>query len=77
MKTFPALFVGNDSGPAHIAAAFAVPQLVFFGPSDSEVWAPWRTRAEVLKTDGVIREISVAQAIQAVERLLTGSRVQA
>jgi heptosyltransferase-3 len=72
-----ALFVGNDSGPAHIAAAFAVPQLVFFGPSDSEVWAPWRTRAEVLKTDGVIREISVAQAIQAVERLLTGSRVQA
>src|SRR6185437_14705481 len=40
-------FAGNDSGPAHVAAAFGVPQVVFFGPSDSEVWAPWRTPVEV------------------------------
>lgn len=64
-----ALFAGNDSGPAHVAAAFGVPQVVFFGPSDSEVWAPWRTPAEVLKADGPIRSISLDQAIQAVERL--------
>jgi len=64
-----AFFAGNDSGPAHVAAAFGVPQVVFFGPSDSEVWAPWRTRAEVLKADGSIRSISLGQAIQAVERL--------
>lgn len=64
-----AFFIGNDSGPAHIAAAFGIPQLVFFGPSDSEVWAPWRTRAEVLKADGPIRSISLEEAIRAVERL--------
>lgn len=37
-----ALFVGNDSGPAHVAAAFARPGVVLFGGSDPVVWAPWR-----------------------------------
>lgn len=37
-----ALFVGNDSGPAHVAAAFARPGAVLFGSSDPVVWAPWR-----------------------------------
>jgi heptosyltransferase III len=64
-----AFFAGNDSGPAHVAAAFGVPQIVFFGPSDSEVWAPWRTPAELLRADGPIRDIPVARAMQAVERL--------
>ena len=64
-----AFFAGNDSGPAHVAAAFGIPQVVFFGPSDSEVWAPWQTPAEVLKATGAISSISVARAIQAIERL--------
>lgn len=64
-----AFFAGNDSGPAHVAAAFGVPQLVIFGPSDSEVWAPWRTPAEILKADGAIRDIPVERAIRAVDRL--------
>ena len=53
-----AFFAGNDSGPAHVAAAFGVPQVVFFGPSDSEVWAPWQTPAEVLKAEGAINSIT-------------------
>ncbi len=36
-----ALFVGNDSGPAHVAAAFARPVVVIFGSSNSELWRPW------------------------------------
>jgi heptosyltransferase-2 len=28
------LLIGNDSGPAHLAAAVAVPSVVFFGPTD-------------------------------------------
>ena len=63
------LFVGNDSGPAHVAAAFGVPQVVIFGPSDSEVWAPWRTRSVVLKAEGPIAAIGIDQAIRAVERV--------
>lgn len=36
-----ALFVGNDSGPAHVAAAFGRPAVVVFGPSNVELWRPW------------------------------------
>jgi ADP-heptose:LPS heptosyltransferase len=35
------LFVGNDSGPTHLAAALGVPTVVLFGSSDAEVWFPW------------------------------------
>ena len=45
-----ALFVGNDSGPAHVAAAFGVPSVVVFGSSDSTIWGPWRTPSEVVET---------------------------
>lgn len=36
-----AFFVGNDSGPAHIAAAFGRPLVVIFGSSNAAVWSPW------------------------------------
>ena len=64
------LFIGNDSGPAHMAAAFGVPQVVIFGPSDAETWAPWRTRAEVIKARGPIADVTVDQVFQAVSRML-------
>ncbi len=44
------LFIGNDSGPAHIAAAFGKPCAVIFGSSNSKVWGPWRTRSQVIET---------------------------
>jgi heptosyltransferase III len=68
-------FAGNDSGPAHVAAAFGVPQVVLFGPSDSEVWAPWRTAAEIVKADGAMADIPVARVMEAVDRLLAPMQV--
>jgi ADP-heptose:LPS heptosyltransferase len=35
------LFVGNDSGIAHIAAAVKTPSVVIFGSSNREHWRPW------------------------------------
>jgi ADP-heptose:LPS heptosyltransferase len=35
------LFVGNDSGPAHMAAALGRPAVVIFGSSSSSIWGPW------------------------------------
>ncbi len=35
------LFVGNDSGPAHMAQALGVPAVVIFGSSSSVIWGPW------------------------------------
>lgn len=40
-----ALYVGNDSGLTHIAAAVATPTLGLFGPSQPAHYAPWGPRA--------------------------------
>lgn len=63
------LFIGNDSGPAHIAAAFGVPVVALFGPSDPVNWAPWRTEAQVLASPEAIGRITVEQVIAAAEAL--------
>ena len=34
------LFIGNDSGAAHLAAASGAPTLALFGPTDPALWAP-------------------------------------
>ena len=65
-----ALFVGNDSGPAHMAAAFGVPVVVLFGASDSGIWSPWKTQAAVLACPHGIAGIDTSQAIAAVSALL-------
>jgi heptosyltransferase-3 len=59
-----ALFVGNDSGPAHMAAAFGVPVVVLFGESNPAIWGPWRTASEI-----VPMAAEPAQVLQAVARL--------
>jgi heptosyltransferase III len=41
-----ALFIGNDTGLMHIAAACATPTLGLFGPSPSSQYAPWGPRAD-------------------------------
>jgi predicted lipopolysaccharide heptosyltransferase III len=45
------LFVGNDSGPAHIAAAVKTPLVVLFGPASAQRWRPWRAPAELVQND--------------------------
>jgi ADP-heptose:LPS heptosyltransferase len=64
-----ALFIGNDSGPAHVAAAFGIPVVVLFGPSDPATWAPWRTEGRVLTSRGSIGEITVEHVMAAAEAL--------
>ena len=77
LLTSAALFVGNDSGPAHMAAAFGVPSIVIFGPSDPAIWGPWRTTGEVVAASGGgagggsgdIADVTVAQVLGALQRL--------
>jgi ADP-heptose:LPS heptosyltransferase len=64
------LFLGNDSGPAHVAAAFGVPVVVLFGPSDPVTWAPWRTDARVLTSPGDISRIQISDVVAATDALL-------
>lgn len=44
------LFVGNDSGPAHIASALGVPAAVIFSETDPASWGPRSARSRVVST---------------------------
>jgi ADP-heptose:LPS heptosyltransferase len=43
------LFIGNDSGLMHMAAAAGAPTLGLFGPSDDRLYGPWGRQARALR----------------------------
>jgi len=45
------IFVGNDSGIAHIAAAVGTPSVVVFGSSNRNHWHPWTDAANEIVFD--------------------------
>ena len=67
-----ALFVGNDSGLMHLAAAAGVPTLGLFGPTPAEEYAPAGRRTAVAVARGsTMAELSVDEAFAAAEWLVT------
>ena len=46
-----ALYIGNDSGLMHLAAASGVPTLGLFGPSRESHYAPWGRLTAVVRTE--------------------------
>ncbi len=86
-----ALFVGNDAGPMHMAAALGVPVVGLFGPSDPRVWGPRGARVDVLYkgmdcrrcfhpacergAESCMNQIEVDEVMQAVDRGLTRQEV--
>jgi ADP-heptose:LPS heptosyltransferase len=65
-----ALFIGNDSGPAHMAAAFGIPVVIMFGSSDPDIWRPWQTESSVLNNPAGIQSIAVAEVAEAAGKVL-------
>lgn len=64
------LFVGNDSGPAHMAAALGVPLAVVFGASDPVIWAPWKAVHRLLQSEAGIGAIPPGDVIAAIDELM-------
>ncbi|GKS59011.1 hypothetical protein YTPLAS18_25380 [Nitrospira sp.] len=81
-----AVFIGNDNGAMHIAAAVGTPVIGLFGPSDPAEWAPRGTRSVICYKgvdcrqcfhptcrrgeDNCMRQISVDEVLEAVRRVL-------
>lgn len=34
------MFIGADTGPAHLAAQLGIPTIALFGPTDPAIWSP-------------------------------------
>jgi ADP-heptose:LPS heptosyltransferase len=51
------LFIGNDSGLMHLAAAAGAPTLGLFGPSDDRLYAPWGPHARALRGPRAFAEL--------------------
>jgi ADP-heptose:LPS heptosyltransferase len=65
------LYVGNDSGVTHLAAAAGAPTLALFGPTDPATWAPVGPRVEVARSpDARMSGLDSALVDAAAERLL-------
>lgn len=54
------LFIGNDSGAMHLAAAAGVPTLGLFGPSDERHYAPFGEHARAVRGPRTFEQIQAA-----------------
>ncbi len=63
------LYIGNDSGITHLAAAAGCRTLAIFGPTNPDVWAPRGPNVTVLRSDP-LRELNVGTVLAAANRLL-------
>jgi ADP-heptose:LPS heptosyltransferase len=62
------VFVGNDSGITHLAAAVGTPVVALFGPTDPATWAPRGQRIRVLRKQPM-EEITVDEVVHAIDSL--------
>ncbi len=60
------IYIGNDSGITHLAAAAGAPVVAIFGPTNPAVWAPRGDRVRVVA--GNLNELTVEQVLDAVRQ---------
>jgi heptosyltransferase-3 len=65
------LFIGNDSGLGHLAAAAGTPTLTLFGPGEPQRYCPWNPRGCWLQSPNRdIRALPVRRAADTLTELL-------
>jgi heptosyltransferase-1 len=52
------LFIGGDTGPLHLAAAFKIPIVALFGPTDPARNGPYGTRSVILRSERSVTSYS-------------------
>jgi lipid A biosynthesis lauroyl/palmitoleoyl acyltransferase len=64
------LFIGNDSGLGHLAAAAGIPTLTLFGPGEPRRYHPWNHPARWLQSPtGRIEDLHVSRVAEALGAL--------
>ncbi|MBL8233147.1 MAG: hypothetical protein JNL98_31905 [Bryobacterales bacterium] len=64
------LYIGNDSGISHLAAAVGVPVVALFGPTNPEIWAPRGPKVRVVRgSNGSVQSITVAEVLAAIREV--------
>jgi heptosyltransferase-2 len=64
------VYVGNDSGVAHLAAAVNGNVIVLFGPTDPVLWKPLGERVRVISSaspDGTLSSITVQEVTEKID----------
>lgn len=60
-------FVGNDSGPGHLAGILGIPTVSVFGPTDAARWKPLGPRVNVVQGEWEqLTARTVAEAVQSI-----------
>jgi ADP-heptose:LPS heptosyltransferase len=63
------LYIGNDSGITHLAAALGIPTLALFGPTDPAKWAPRGENVRVLHAP-TMTELSVEGVLETAREMI-------
>ena len=65
------LYLGNDSGPTHLAAAVDLPTIALFGPTDPRIWAPRGETIHILQaSDGHMASFTPANAMSKILEII-------
>lgn len=51
LKLTGSLYIGNDTGPAHLSAIIGSPTITIFGPTDDKLWKPFGKESFVARKD--------------------------
>lgn len=71
--THLSLFIGNDTGPSHIAASLDIATVSLFGPTLAGKWGEEGPRNRVISApDGKLSKLEVAPVLSAARSLLPG-----
>jgi ADP-heptose:LPS heptosyltransferase len=71
-----AIFIGNDSGLMHLAAAAGAPTLGLFGPTPSDEYGPAGPKAQAVLADGppgqgAMEDLPEARVLKAAKALIS------
>lgn len=72
-----ALYVGNDSGVSHLAAAAGCPSIVLFGTTNPALWAPRGARVSIVSSGGQGMEgIGLQEVLERAEHFIAANAAE-